>query len=48
MTLHRAKGLEFDAVAIVHRPTKSERERMLMYVGLSRAKREALQVRLAG
>ena len=54
LTLHRAKGLEFDAVAIVRveegelpiRQAKSEEamsdERRLLYVGLTRARRHLL------
>lgn len=38
MTLHRAKGLEFDAVAIVVNRALDERLRKLVYVGMTRAK----------
>ncbi|MEW8508858.1 MAG: ATP-binding domain-containing protein [Candidatus Thiodiazotropha sp.] len=41
MTLHRAKGLEFDAVAIVVNKEMNENMRRLVYVGLTRAKRAA-------
>ena len=41
MTLHRAKGLEFDAVAIVLDRDLDEPLRQLVYVGLTRAKRAA-------
>lgn len=41
MTLHRAKGLEFDAVAIVVNRELDEGLRKLLYVGISRAKRAA-------
>jgi hypothetical protein len=42
MTLHRAKGLEFDAVVIVVNRKLDERYRQLVYVGMTRAKRMAL------
>jgi superfamily I DNA/RNA helicase len=42
MTLHRAKGLEFDAVAIVANRDLDENLRRLVYVGMTRAKRAAL------
>ena len=42
MTLHRAKGLEFDAVAIVVNRELDENLRKLVYVGITRAKRAAL------
>jgi len=41
MTLHRAKGLEFDAVAIVVNRALDENLRKLVYVGMTRAKRAA-------
>jgi superfamily I DNA/RNA helicase len=41
MTLHRAKGLEFDAVAIVVNHELDEKLRKLVYVGMTRAKRVA-------
>ena len=41
MTLHRAKGLEFDAVAIVVNRDLDENLRKLVYVGMTRAKRAA-------
>jgi hypothetical protein len=41
MTLHRAKGLEFDAVAIVVNKEMNENMRKLVYVGITRAKRAA-------
>ncbi|MES9889883.1 MAG: UvrD-helicase domain-containing protein [Candidatus Thiodiazotropha sp.] len=41
MTLHRAKGLEFDAVAIVVNKEMNENMRKLVYVGMTRAKRMA-------
>ena len=41
MTLHRAKGLEFDAVAIVVERALDDHLRKLVYVGLTRAKRAA-------
>ncbi len=42
MTLHRAKGLEFDAVAIVVNRELDENLRKLVYVGMTRGKRAAL------
>lgn len=42
MTLHRAKGLEFDAVGIVMNRELDDRLRQLVYVGMTRAKRMAL------
>ncbi len=42
MTLHRAKGLEFDAVAVVVNRQLDDRLRQLVYVGITRAKRMAL------
>lgn len=47
-TMHRAKGLEFDCVAVVvpkaymGEPSQTEAERKLVYVALTRAKRGAL------
>jgi hypothetical protein len=41
MTLHRAKGLEFDAVVIVVNRELDENLRKLVYVGMTRAKRAA-------
>lgn len=41
MTLHRAKGLEFDAVAVVVNRELDDRLRQLVYVGITRAKRMA-------
>lgn len=41
MTLHRAKGLEFDAVAVVVKREMDENMRRLVYVGMTRAKRAA-------
>ena len=41
LTLHRAKGLEFDAVAIAVNRELDENLRKLVYVGISRAKRAA-------
>lgn len=41
MTLHRAKGLEFDAVAIVLDRQLNDRLRPLVYVGITRAKQMA-------
>ncbi len=41
MTLHRAKGLEFDAEAIVVNREMDENLRKLVYVGMTRAKRAA-------
>lgn len=52
-TMHRAKGLEFDAVAVVApesyfgSPDETVAWRKLMYVSLTRAKRSARLVRLA-
>ena len=51
-TMHRAKGLEFDAVAVVAPdaffgpPDESSGQRRLMYVALTRAKRAAALIRL--
>lgn len=41
MTLHRAKGLEFDAVAIVVNKEINDDLRKLIYVGMTRAKQMA-------
>ncbi len=41
MTLHRAKGLEFDAVVIVVNRALDDELRKLVYVGITRAKRAA-------
>lgn len=41
MTLHRAKGLEFDAVWILVPGGPDDRLRQLLYVGMTRAKRMA-------
>lgn len=52
-TMHRAKGLEFDAVVVVApeayfgEPEETGNQRKLMYVALTRAKRAAALVRLA-
>lgn len=51
-TMHRAKGLEFDAVVVVapetffRDPEETASQRKLLYVALTRAKRAALLVRL--
>jgi superfamily I DNA/RNA helicase len=51
-TMHRAKGLEFDAVVVVapepffRDPEESANQRKLMYVALTRAKRAAMLIRL--
>lgn len=51
-TMHRAKGLEFDAVVVVApdayfgNPEESAAQRKLMYVALTRAKRAAMLVRV--
>jgi hypothetical protein len=51
-TMHRAKGLEFDAVVVVApvswlgRPEETQNQRRLLYVALTRAKRAAMLVRL--
>lgn len=51
-TMHRAKGLEFDAVVVVApesffgEPEKTGNQRKLLYVALTRAKRAAALVRL--
>ena len=47
-TMHSAKGLEFDCVIVVTpssylgKPADTEPQRKLLYVALTRAKREAL------
>ena len=52
-TMHRAKGLEFDAVAVVAPdsffgdPESTAEQRKLLYVALTRAKHTALLIRLA-
>jgi len=51
-TMHRAKGLEFDAVVVVAPgtyfgdPEETSSQRKLMYVALTRAKKEAMLIRL--
>jgi len=51
-TMHRAKGLEFDAVAVVAPesyfgdPDATSNQRKLLYVALTRAKRSALLLKL--
>lgn len=51
-TMHRAKGLEFDAVVVVApesylgEPEDTQSQRKLLYVALTRAKRAALLIRL--
>lgn len=51
-TMHRAKGLEFDAVVVVapdaffQSPEETASQRRLMYVALTRAKRAAMLIRL--
>lgn len=52
-TMHRAKGLEFDAVVVVAPetyfgdPEETGNQRKLMYVALTRAKRAAMLIRMA-
>ena len=52
-TMHRAKGLEFDCVAVVAPksylgvPEDTETQRKLLYVALTRAKRGALLLTLS-
>ncbi len=41
MSLHRAKGLEFDAVVVVLKSALDAHLRQLAYVGMTRAKRLA-------
>jgi superfamily I DNA/RNA helicase len=51
-TMHRAKGLEFDAVVVMApgaffgNPEETGSQRKLMYVALTRAKREAMLIQL--
>lgn len=51
-TMHRAKGLEFDCVAVIASatvhddPDRADNQRKLLYVALTRARRAALLVRL--
>ena len=51
-TMHRAKGLEFDRVIVVTPasylgdPLQTEAQRKLIYVALTRAKREALLIKI--
>ena len=51
-TMHRAKGLEFDTVAVVAPdvffgdPESTSDQRKLLYVALTRAKRSALLLRM--
>jgi superfamily I DNA/RNA helicase len=51
-TMHRAKGLEFDRVIVVTpssylgSPQDTESQRKLIYVALTRAKREAILVKI--
>lgn len=51
-TMHRAKGLEFDAVVVVApndyfgEPEETQGQRKLLYVALTRAKRAAVLIRL--
>lgn len=51
-TMHRAKGLEFDAVVVVApesffgAPEATGNQRKLMYVALTRAKRTAVLIKL--
>ena len=50
--MHRAKGLEFDAVVVVAPESffgdieETQNQRRLMYVALTRAKRAAILIRL--
>jgi len=52
-TMHRAKGLEFEAVIVVApesyfgAPERTGNQRRLMYVALTRAMRAAAMIRLA-
>lgn len=48
MTLHRAKGLEFDGVALVVNRQLDDNLRRLVYVGMTRAKRFSLLHLLRG
>jgi superfamily I DNA/RNA helicase len=51
-TMHRAKGLEFDAVVVVApgaffgEPEETQQQRKLLYVALTRAKRAAMMIRM--
>ncbi len=51
-TMHRAKGLEFDRVIVIapssffSEPKETESQRKLIYVALTRAKREALLLKI--
>jgi superfamily I DNA/RNA helicase len=51
-TMHRAKGLEFDCVIVLPPASSftdnaiSDTERKLLYVALTRAKREALLIEI--
>ena len=51
-TMHRAKGLEFDCVLVVTPanymglPGETDEQRKLIYVALTRAKREAVLLRV--
>lgn len=53
-TMHRAKGLEFDAVVVVTPQDffgdaeQTVNQRKLMYVALTRAKRAAMLIRVGG
>ncbi|MEC8849771.1 MAG: UvrD-helicase domain-containing protein [Pseudomonadota bacterium] len=47
MTLHRAKGLEFDAVCVVAKGPLDDGMRKLAYVGMTRAKKDAALAVLA-
>ncbi len=53
-TMHRAKGLEFDRVIVVAPsaylgiPQETEAQRKLIYVALTRAKREAMLLKVGG
>ena len=50
--MHRAKGLEFDRVIVIAPaayfgdPRETETQRKLIYVALTRAKREALLLKM--
>ncbi|MDO8777988.1 MAG: AAA family ATPase [Burkholderiaceae bacterium] len=52
-TMHRAKGLEFDRVLVIApssflaEPAETESQRKLIYVALTRAKREAVLLKLS-
>ena len=51
-TMHRAKGLEFDQVVVIapssflNDPKETESQRKLIYVALTRAKREAVLLKM--